>query len=170
MLAVCQVRNNCVVYFDGRCRNIQNDIYIAHANDYSPTYFSSGTEFQWLLIISGRTINRKLERSLGLERLSSSRAGFLIDELGQEPQSYWQTSTRRIVPGVLSLRVGLPFGTYIDIPDDHMIPSVMSLSPLLVWSCTVPPCTTHYRAVNPPPPPPPRVIALCLAMVKLENN
>ena len=36
---------------------------------------------------SGRTINRKLERSLGLERLLSVRVGFLIDELGQEPQS-----------------------------------------------------------------------------------
>ena len=40
-------------------------------------------------------INRKLEHSLGLERLSSAQSGFLIDELGQEPQSYkhWQTST-----------------------------------------------------------------------------
>ena len=35
---------------------------------------------------SGQTISRKLECSLGLERLSSARAGFVIDELGQEPQ------------------------------------------------------------------------------------
>ena len=63
-----------------------------HVNCYLLT--STGT-YQYMYVSqyvncmssTGWTINRKLERLLGLERLSSARAGFLIDELGQEPQS-----------------------------------------------------------------------------------
>ena len=76
--------------------------------------------------------------------------------------NHWQTNTRQNCTGCAVSQSG--FGTYVDTPADHMIPS---LSPVLVCSCTLPPFTTHYRC-NPPPPP--RVIALCLAMVKLENN